>query len=380
MTKIDYYVILQIDKSADAETIKKAYRKLAMRYHPDRNAGDLEAEKKFKEIGEAYAILSDPTKRNAYDQFGHSGINQDTTSSAYGNAYSNFSDIFGDIFNGAFGVQGDDQTKKDSSLKKNGEDINKSLTIDLEDAIRGVVVNILLDVYKKCVLCNGFGTRDGRDLNACKKCFGSGKQRVQQGFFIIQRVCTFCKGNGYVLRDMCSECENGRVYTKKTLPIKVPSGVDDGDTIRLVNEGHFGYFGGSFGNLYLCVNIRKHKIFQRDGLNLFCEVPVSFVLLTIGGIVTVPTVDGIVKLKVPESTQPLSVFKLRGKGLKSIKDSNIGDLFCKLVIEIPINLSVMQKTILNDFQNSFNVGFNNHMPLTNKWLNEVDKFLLRLKS
>ncbi len=374
MLKKDYYEILQVDKNADADTIKKMYRKLAMKYHPDRNAGDKSAEVKFKEIGEAYSILSDPVKRSSYDKFGHSGVNQDASSSAYEGAYSTFGDIFGDIFGDVFGSQ-DKSDVKDNRFKKVGEDITKEILINLEDVINGLDTKIIVESYKKCSVCNGYGTSDGKDLDECKQCSGTGKQRVQQGFFLFQKQCFMCNGVGYVIKGLCLNCEKGRVFVKKILNVKIPQGVDTGDTIRLLGEGNVGCFGGCFGNLYLSVSVRKHDIFQRDGLNLFCEVPVDYITLVLGGVLVVLTIYGSVKLKIPESTQSHTVFKIKSKGLRSAKSNLLGDLFCKVVLEVPVCLTLQQKNLLIDFHNLLNKSIEKHMPEQENWKKKVSRFL-----
>lgn len=374
MLKKDYYEILQVNKDASSDTIKKMYRKLAMKYHPDRNSGDKNAEFKFKELGEAYSVLSDQNKRAAYDQFGHAGVSQDQSSHAYENAYSTFGDLFGDLFGETFGSKSD-FSKKEIKLKKNGEDLSREIFIDFEDIITGTEVSINLDVYRKCSHCNGFGTKDMKVFNTCVYCSGSGIQSIQQGFFLFQKKCSYCDGKGSIIKNLCNYCESGRVFTSKKISVKIPQGVDTGDTIRLVNEGNCGYFGGSNGNLYITVRVKKHNFFQRDGLNLFCEVPISFNVLCLGGHIIVPTIYGSVKLLIPESTQTHSVFKIKGKGLKSVKDTLIGDLFCKVIISTPINLSSTQKKLLNDFQSLINLNFENHLLDQVKWKKLVEKFL-----
>lgn len=362
MGKIDYYEILQVSRGADGDTIKKAYRKLAMQYHPDRNKGSLTAEEKFKEIGEAYGVLGDPNKRQAYDQFGHAGVGlDDSMGSSDRTSYSNFGDIFGDIFEGAFGGQQD----KKGGIKKQGEDIHRSISLGLLDVLRGVDVKVSVDTFKKCLQCNGLGTSGGKEHINCNKCSGSGKSRFQQGFFIVQGACSFCNGTGVIIGKQCGTCLYGRIPTKKIISVKIPKGVDNGDVVRLSGEGNSGYYSGQSGDLYIKVTIDKHQIFERDGLNLFCEAPILFSVASLGGFVVVPTLEGAVKLKIPPSTQTNSVFQLRGKGVKVPDKNQVGDLFCKVVIETPVNLSEDQKVFLSTFQNMCNTKVN--MPKLVSW-------------
>lgn len=372
MIKRDYYEVLQIARDSDSAAIKKSYRNLAMKYHPDRNKGDKIAEERFKELGEAYSVLSDVNKRQAYDQYGHAGTDLGGDTGSYGTSYSSFSDIFGDIFGEAFG-KSSTTNKKGAGLKRPGEDVHKSISLDLMDVLRGVEVKLSLDTFKKCYVCRGLGTSGGVEPDTCSKCLGTGQGRVQQGFFVIQGLCPQCKGAGVTLKSRCNSCTEGRIFTKKTLVVKVPAGVGDGDVIRLCGEGHAGYYSGDSGNTYIKISVHKHNIYERDGLNLFCEVPVDFCVVTLGGFVVVPTLDGPVKLKIPAGTQTHSVFQLRGKGVKISKKKQIGDLFCKVVVETPVNLTLEHKDSMIEFSNLCEL--NNNTPRKSSWERVVSTFV-----
>jgi molecular chaperone DnaJ len=270
-------------------------------------------------------------------------------------SYTNFGDIFGDIFEGAFGGS---QDKKGTGIKKQGEDIHKNITLGLLDVLRGVDVKVSIDTFKKCIQCNGLGTSGGKEHISCNKCSGSGKSRFQQGFFIVQGSCSYCNGTGVTIGKQCGVCLYGRVSTKKIISVKIPRGVDTGDVVRLSGEGNFGYYGGQSGDLYIKIAIGKHQIFEREGLNLFCEAPILFSIASLGGFVIVPTLEGAVKLKIPPSTQTNSVFQLRGKGVKVPDKNQVGDLFCKVVVETPVNLSTEQKNFLSTFSNMCTIGVN----------------------
>ncbi len=368
MAKRDYYEILGIERNATEEEIRKAYRRLAMKYHPDRDPNNKQGEELFKEGKQAYEILSDAHKRAAYDQFGHAGV--DTSAAGAGFAQGgNFSDIFGDVFSDIFGGG------RSGERVYSGADLRYNLDLSLEDAVHGTTVNIRIPTRVTCKACSGSGAKPGTKLNTCPTCQGHGQVRMQQGFFAIQQTCPRCHGKGKLISDPCANCHgHGRVQEHKTLSVKVPEGVGSGDRIRLAGEGEAGENGGPPGALYVEVRVRDHPIFTREDNNLFCEVPISFATAALGGELDVPTLDGQVKLRVPAETQTDKVFKLRGKGVKSLRGGAMGDLFCKVVIETPVNLNARQKALLSEFEDTMLEGGDKHNPKTSSWLDGVKKF------
>lgn len=372
-TKRDYYEILGVAKTADAAEIKKAYRRLAMKYHPDRNPDDKDAEAKFKEGKEAYEVLSNSQKRTAYDQFGHAGLGAGMGgggAQGFG-GFSGFGDIFGDIFGDAFtGGRGGGRTRA-----QRGADLVYNLTLSLEDAVHGTTVKVKVPTWVKCDACKGAGAKDGTAPATCSTCGGSGQVHIQQGFFAIQQTCPECRGQGQVIKNPCPKCwGQGRIQDQKILSVKVPAGVDDGDRIRLSGEGEAGVHGGPAGDLYVQVQIKSHAIFEREGNNLLSEVPISFVMATLGGELNIPTLDGKVKLKIPTETQSGKLFRLRGKGVKSVRSGVTGDLLCKVLIETPVNLNKEQKELLNQFEQSLTKDSKNHSPKSKNWFDSVRKF------
>lgn len=349
MSKRDYYEVLGINRNADQKEIKKAYRRLAQKYHPDRNPNDKQAEKNFREISEAYEILSVKEKRNTYDQFGHSGIDGSQVNTG-------FTDIFGDVFGDIFG------TNKTSNTPQRGSDLRYNLNIKLEEAIYGTKINIKLKKLVKCNRCNGNRSEPGYKNKYCPSCKGLGQIRMHQGFFSIQQTCPNCNGNGELIEKYCMKCNGeGRINDKKKLSIKIPQGVDNGDRIRIIGEGECGINGGTYGDLYVQVSIKPHKFFTREGKNLYCEIPINFVDAALGGILEVPTLVGNkVKLKIPAETQTGKQFRIKGKGVKSIRSNYPGDLMCKVIIETPINLNKNQKELLRKFKNSISID-NKHI-------------------
>ncbi len=381
MAKQDYYELLGVARNASEAEIKKAYRRLAMKYHPDRNPGDKEAEEKFKAAKEAYEVLSDPQKRAAYDQFGHAGV--DPAAAAAGGAGfggfrsgASFSDIFDDVFGDIFGSRSSGR-----SQVFRGADLRYDLTLTLEEAVQGTTVKIKIPTHVKCRSCDGSGAKRGTAPTACTTCGGQGQVRMQQGFFSIQQTCPRCKGSGKIITDPCSTCHGrGRVQETKTLSVKIPPGVDSGDRIRLTGEGEAGENGGPPGDLYVQIRVKPHPIFTREGNNLYCEMPISFVTLALGGELEVPTLTGRVKLKVPPETQTGKVFRLRGKGVRSIHDDSVGDLLCRVVVETPVHLNHHQKELLREFEASLQERNGKHSPKTHSWLDGVRKFFEDLKS
>lgn len=375
MAKEDYYKTLGVESSASGADIKKAYRKLAMKYHPDRNSNNADAEAKFKEVKEAYEVLSDPEKRSRYDQFGHAGV--DAASMGGGHAGSAgfgdiFDDIFGDMFGGGRGGRGSAQ---------HGADLRYPLELSLEEAVFGVSRNITYPVSAKCDECKGNGAAKDAKKVSCQTCNGKGQVRMQQGFFSIQQTCSACHGQGSVFTEMCKKCHGqGMQKIQRTVSVKIPAGVDNGDRIRLANEGEAGVLGGKNGDLYVEVHIREHNIFAREGDNLFCKVPISFSTATLGGDVDVPTLDGQVNLKIPHETQTGKQFRLKGKGVKSLRSGRIGDLFCEVEIETPIRLNKEQKDLLQSFQDSLNQDMKKHSPKAKSWFSGVKEFFEQMKS
>ena len=373
MAKRDYYEVLGVARDVDVKELKKAYRRVAMKFHPDRNPDDAEAEEKFKEASEAYEVLSDDQKRAAYDQFGHAGVEGAAGGGGGGN-YSNFSDIFGDVFGDIFGGGGG----RGRGGPARGSDLRYTLDLDLEDAVRGTTVKIKVPTLVGCEVCDGSGSKKGSQPTVCTTCGGHGQVRMQQGFFSVQQTCPNCNGKGKIVSDPCTSCHGrGRKEETKTLSVKVPPGVDSGDRIRLSGEGEAGMDGGPAGDLYVQMAIRPHAIFERDGNNLYCEVPISFVDAALGGELEVPTLDGRVKLKVPEGTQTGKLFRLRGKGVVPVRGGATGDLLCRVLVETPVNLTHKQKDLLRDFQGLMKEG--KHSPKQNSWFEGMKNFFGDMK-
>ena len=376
MSKQDYYQTLGLQKNSSDAEIKKAYRKLAMKYHPDRNPDDKTAEIKFKEAKEAYEVLSDNQKRAAYDQFGHAGVNNQAGMGGGFNPGDAFNDIFGDMFGDIFGNA---RGQRRQSSAQRGADLRYELDLDLEQAVFGETIKINIPSLIGCDTCAGSGAKKGTQATRCLRCEGRGSVRVQQGFFTLQQTCPECRGAGQTIKDPCIDCSgSGRVQKERTISIKIPPGVDQDDRIRLSSEGEAGMKGGPPGDLYVDVNIKSHPIFKREGSNLFCEVPISFTKAALGGTVEVPTIDGAVNLTIPTETQSGEVFRLRGKGVQSYRDRVLGDLFCNIQIETPVNLNTDQKNILKSFEESISKSKKEHRPNKNKWTESVKNFFNRL--
>jgi molecular chaperone DnaJ len=375
MSKRDYYKVLDVPRTATEADIKKAYRRLAMKYHPDRNPNDHEAEEKFKEAKEAYEVLCDEQKRAIYDQYGHEGLN-----ARGGGGFSSadaFSDIFGDVFGDIFGGG----RRGGGRQVFRGADLRYDLELDLEQAVFGYDANVEFTTLGECEACKGSGAAPGSKTVTCDTCNGIGQVRMQQGFFAVQQTCPRCKGRGQIISQLCDPClGQGRVRKKKTLAVKVPPGVDNGDRIRLAGEGEAGRNGGPPGDLYVEVRVREHPIFERDGSHLSCEVPISFVTAALGGTVEVPTLDGNVSLKVPAETQSGRVFRLREKGVKPVRGGAHGDLFCRVVVETPVNLTEEQREILRQFDRTMQTSSQNHSPRERTWLDGVKSFFGTMRS
>jgi molecular chaperone DnaJ len=377
MSKRDYYEILEVSRNASEVEIKKAFKKLAMKYHPDRNQDDADAEEKFKEAKEAYEVLSDAQKRAAYDQFGHAGVDPSAGGAGFG-AGASFSDIFGDVFGDIFGGGGG---RGAGQRVYRGADLRYNLEISLEEAVRGTTVNIRVPSHVACDECGGSGAKRGTSPVTCTTCGGHGQVRMQQGFFSLQQTCPRCHGSGRIIETPCPKCHgHGRVEQQKTLSVKIPAGVDSGDRIRLGGEGEAGENGGPPGDLYVHINVRPHDIFERQGNDLFCEVPISVVTASLGGELEVPTLDGRVKLKIPPESQSGKLFRLRGKGVRSVRGGQTGDLLCRLVVETPVNLTKRQKELLKELDASMQEDSVNHSPRASGWLDGVKKFFEDMKS
>ena len=375
MAKRDYYTVLDVPRTATEVDIKKAYRRLAMKYHPDRNPGDAEAEEKFKEAKEACEILTDRQKRAAYDQFGHAGVDASRGGAAGGfNPADAFGDIFGDVFGDIFGGG-----RRSRSQVFRGADLRYELELDLEKAVFGDTVNIDFAAIGECDTCGGTGAAAGASVNTCDTCGGAGQVRIQQGFFAVQQTCPRCKGRGQTVSQPCDSClGQGRVRRKRTLSVKVPAGVDTGDRSRLAGEGEAGRNGGPAGDLYVEIRVRAHPIFERDGSHLSCDVPVSFATAALGGSVEVPTLDGNVVLKVPPETQSGRVFRLREKGVRPVRGGATGDLFCRVMVETPVNLTDEQKDLVRQFDAALHGSDRDHRPREKTWLDGVKRFFENL--
>lgn len=377
MSKRDYYEVLGVGKSADEKEIKKAYRRVAMKYHPDRNPDDPDAEDKFKEATEAYEVLMDGDKRAAYDQYGHAGVDPNMGGGAGGFGGGNFSDIFGDVFGDIFGGGGGGRGR---GGPQRGADLRYTLDISLEDAVKGTTVEIRVPTLTSCETCDGSGAKKGSKPATCGTCGGAGQVRVQQGFFQVQQTCPTCRGRGKTITDPCGDCRGqGRVEKTKTLSVKVPPGVDTGDRIRLSGEGEAGPEGGPAGDLFVQMSVKQHPIFERDGKHLYCEVPITFVDAALGGELEVPTLDGRVKLKIPAETQTGKLFRLRGKGVKPVRGGSVGDLLCRAVVETPVNLNKEQQDLLRQFQESLGEGGEAQSPRQSSWFEGVKSFFDDMK-
>ena len=373
MEKQDYYKTLSVSKNASAAELKKAYRRLAMKYHPDRNPNDKSAEEKFKEAKEAFEVLNDPQKRSAYDQFGHSGVNQ-SSGGHPGGGSGDFSDIFGDVFGDIFGGAGGQQQRAGPRPSR-GSDLQYNLQVSLEDAVFGATRKIKIPSHISCGVCKGTGAKKGTSPVTCSMCSGAGQVRMQQGFFSVQQTCPTCKGTGQEIKVKCPSCYGkGKKEETKTLSVKVPAGVDTGDRIRLSGEGEVGGLGGPSGDLFVQMVVKDHAIFKREGAHLLCQVPINIVKAGLGGEVEVPTLNGKVKLKMPAGTQSEKVFRIRGKGVKPVRGGQVGDILCKVMVETPVNLTSKQKNILKAFGATIGES-SKHSPQEFSWLNGVKKFV-----
>ncbi len=372
MAKKDYYEVLGVNRDASDDELKKAYRKLAMKFHPDRNPDNPKAEEHFKEVKEAYETLSDAQKRAAYDQYGHAAFEAGGMGGGgfggfggAGAAGFDFSDIFGDIFGGGRG----------RSNVHRGADLRYNLEITLEEAARGTETQIRVPTMAECDTCHGSGAKPGSSPTTCTTCGGHGQVRMQQGFFSIQQTCPRCHGSGKMIASPCPSCHGaGRVKQHKTLSVKIPAGVDNDDRIRLSGEGEAGVNGGPAGDLYVAIQITPHQVFQREHSDLHCEMPISFTTAALGGEIDIPTLDGSARIKIPPETQSGKIFRLRGKGIKSLRSANYGDLHCHVVVETPVNLTDRQRELLREFEAINQADAARHNPRAKSWMNKVREF------
>lgn len=374
MAKKDYYEVLGVNRDASEDEIKKSFKKLAMKYHPDRNPDNPKAEEQFKEAKEAYEILSDGQKRTAYDQYGHAGVDPSAGGfSGGGPGFSNFSDAFGDIFGDIFG--GGARGQRSNVYR--GADLRYNMEISLEDAAKGSETKIRIPTMAECDTCHGSGAKTGKSASTCSTCGGHGQVRMQQGFFSVQQTCPKCHGGGKVIKDedKCTTCYGaGRVKQQKTLSVKIPAGVDEGDRIRLSGEGEAGVNGGPTGDLYVVIHLKPHAIFQREGGNLHCEMPISFTTAALGGEIEVPTLDGAAKMRIPTETQTGAIFRLRSKGIKPLRSNEHGDLMVHVIVETPVKLTEYQKKLLREFGDSTQADAGKHSPKNKSWLDKAKDF------
>ena len=374
MSKKDYYEVLGVNRDASDEVIKKAYRKLAMKHHPDRNPDNPKSEEHFKEAKEAYETLSDTQKRAAYDQHGHAAFEAGGMGGSpfgaggAGAAGFDFSDIFGDIFGGGRGGAG-------RSSVQRGADLRYNMEITLEQAARGTETQIRIPTMAECETCHGSGAKPGTSPTTCTTCSGHGQVRMQQGFFSIQQTCPRCHGTGKMIASPCKDCNGvGRIKQHKTLSVKIPEGVDSDDRIRLSGEGEHGMNGGPPGDLYVVISIKPHAVFQRDHNDLHCEMPISFSTAALGGSIEIPTLDGVATIKIPAETQSGKIYRLRGKGIKGVRSSSHGDLHCHVAVETPVNLTARQKELLREFESINDKDSELHNPRAKSWMAKVKDF------
>ena len=376
MAKRDYYAVLGLARDASEDDIRKAYRRLAMKHHPDRNPEDKGSEEKFKEAKEAYEVLTDAKKRAAYDHFGHAGVDPAMGFGAAGarggaEGFGGFADAFGDIFGEIFGAQ---RGGRGNGVYR-GADLRYNLELALEDAARGTEAKIRIPTLESCEACKGTGAKPGTQPKQCGTCHGRGEVRVSQGFFSIQQTCPTCHGTGKVIADPCTACQGaGRIKKHKTLSVKIPAGVDQDDRIRLSGEGEAGMNGGPPGDLYVVVNLKPHAVFQREGADLHCEMPISFATAALGGEIEIPTLEGHAKVKVPAETQTGQVFRLRNKGIRPVRGSVTGDLYCHVAVETPVKLTSRQKELLREFEEINERDPGAHNPRAKSFMDKVRDF------
>lgn len=373
-TKRDFYEILGVPKNASDDEIKKAYRKLAMKYHPDRNQGDAakDAEARFKEAKEAYEMLSDAEKRAAYDQFGHAGVDPNMRggpgAEGFGGFAEAFGDIFGDIFGQGRGGRGGRQVYR-------GSDLSYAMEVTLEEAAKGKDAQIRIPSWESCETCHGSGAKPGTQAKTCATCQGAGVVQMRQGFFSVQQTCPHCHGSGKIIPEPCTTCQGqGKVKKQKTLEVRIPPGIDDGMRIRSAGNGEPGTNGGPPGDLFIEIRLKKHPIFEREGDDLHCVVPVSIARAALGGEIEVPTLDGKALIDIPEGTQAGKQFRLRGKGIKGVRSSYPGDLYCHVAVEVPVKLTEHQRKLLRELEESLKKGGPKHSPNEESWADKLKGF------
>ncbi|MCX7693498.1 MAG: molecular chaperone DnaJ [Tepidimonas taiwanensis] len=374
MAKRDYYEILGVARNASDDEIKKAYRKLAMKYHPDRNQGDAAkaAEEKFKEVKEAYEILSDPQKRAAYDQYGHAGVDPNMRGGHGADGFAGFSEAFGDIFGDIFGAPRGGRGRQ----VYRGADLSFAMEITLEEAARGKETQIRVPSWEDCDTCHGTGAKPGTSAKTCPTCHGNGVVQMRQGFFSVQQTCPHCHGSGKIIPEPCTTCRGeGKVKRHKTLEIKIPAGIDDGMRIRSSGNGEPGRNGGPPGDLYIEIRIRRHELFERDGDDLHVQVPIPITTAALGGEVEIPTLDGQkAVIDIPEGTQHGKTFRLRGRGIKGVRSSYPGDLYAHIAVETPVKLTEHQRRLLRELDESFKKGGHKHSPNEKGWFEKARDF------
>ena len=376
MAKRDYYETLGVPKNASDEEIKKSYRKLAMKFHPDRNQGDGSkgAEEKFKDAKEAYEMLSDPQKRAAYDQYGHAGVDPNMRGGPGAEGFGGFAEAFGDIFGDMFGQQRGRGGAGGRQVFRGG-DLSYAMEITLEEAARGKDAQIRIPSWEACDTCHGTGAKPGTQVKTCGTCSGSGSVQMRQGFFSVQQTCPTCRGNGKVIPEPCVACHGqGKVKKQKTLEVKIPAGIDGGMRIRSTGNGEPGTNGGPAGDLYIEIRLKKHEIFERDGDDLHCSVPISMITAALGGEIDVPTLAGKAAIDIPEGTQTGKQFRLRGKGIKGVRASYPGDLYCHILVETPVKLSEHQRKLLRELEESLKKGGGKHSPTGDSWTDRLKSF------
>lgn len=375
-----YYEVLSVSRTATDVEIKKSFRRLAMKYHPDRNPGDKEAEANFKEAKKAYEVLSDPQKRAAYDQFGHAGVDQQAAAGGGDHGFSGFgdiNDIFENIFSDAFGGR----NRGGGQRERQGRDLGYDLSITLEEAFHGVSKTIEVPCWETCKSCEGSGAKKGSAPVDCSTCKGAGEVRINHGFLRMQQTCPHCHGNGKVIKDVCRDCRGeGRKQKTQNLNVNIPAGVDSGDRVRLGGKGEAGINGGPAGDLYVQIYLKDHPIFKRDGADLYSEVPIDFATAALGGDIEIPTISGHSKLTIPAETQSGQLFRLRGKGIKALRGGGTGDLLCRVSVETPVKLTAEQKTLLRNFSDALLNDKKNHSPRSRSWFDAVKDFFSDKKS
>ena len=376
MSKADYYQTLGVKRDANADEVKSAFRKKAMKYHPDRNKGDKDAEHKFKEVNEAYEVLKDANKRSQYDQFGHGGMGAgfNSGSGAPGgfdfNDFGNFSDMFGDIFGDFMGGQGQQKAR---DMSERGADLRYDVEVSMQDAFSGIKKNITFTSQSNCKTCDGKGTKNPSDMMDCSSCNGSGRTRIQQGFFMIERTCGECSGTGKIIKKPCTDCKgSGRANKKRDISVQIPAGIEDGMKMRIAGEGEAGVRGGQSGDLYVFIYIKKHELFNREGHDLNCTIPIKITTAILGGEIEIPTIDGkTLKVTIPEGSQSGSQLRLKGKGMPIMKSGRFGDLLVTIKAETPKNLSKQQKAVLKELDENLS---DSSTPDSSGFLNKVKNF------